>query len=187
MSKFKDRSLEQSEHSLGTFTNFPSIVHGIGEAFHNDQIYKIQHTTITALKELNNHKEPYPLSISSKNGIYMGTLGYEIGVADDFFFNYLDDETVQRLCKLLNPRRNYRLLDFLIIVTYHYTQQEKIIALNFDYFHLRFIFNKKKIEGRIFHNKGTRRMPVNEMLNRIFDQIRKNMRQSSLGSLTVKG
>lgn len=186
MPKFKSISPEQSENSLGIFTNFPTIVHGIGEAFHNDQMYEIQHATITALKELNNHREPYPLSVSSKNGTYIGTLGYEIGVADDLFFIYLDDETVQRLCKLLNPRRNYRLLDFLIIVTYHYTQKEKIIALNFDYFHLRLIFNNKRIEGRLFHNKGTRRIPIDEMLNRIFDQIRKSMRRSSLGILTVK-
>lgn len=186
MTKLKGRRKRQFKHSLGVFTNFPTIVHGIGEAFHNDPLYKIQQATITALKELNNYREPYPLSVSGKSGTYIGTLGFEIGVADDIFFNYLDDETVQRLCKLLNPRRNYRLLDFLIIVTYHYTQQKKRIALNFDHFHLRLIFTKRRMEGRLFHNKGTRRIPIDEMLNRIFDQIRKSMIRSSLGSLTVK-
>jgi len=186
MAKLKGRRKRRTKHSLGIFTNFPTIVHGIGEAFYNNQLYKIQQATITALKELNNYRESYPLSILGKSGIYIGTLGFEIGVADDIFFNYLDDETVQRLCKVLNPRRNYRLLDFLIIVTYHYTQQKKRIALNFDHFHLRLIFNKRRMEARLFHNKGIRRMPIDEMLNRIFDQIRKSMMRSSLGSLTVR-
>jgi hypothetical protein len=149
-------------------------------------MYKIQQATIMGLKELNNYREPYPLSISGKSGTYMGTLGFEIGIADDIYFNYLDDETVQNLYKLLNPKRNYRLLDFLIIVTYHYTQQKKSIALNFDHFHFRLIFNKRKIECRVFHNKGIRRMSINELINRIYDRIRKSMIQSSLGILTVR-
>ena len=186
MTELKGRRKRQAKQSLGVFTNFPTIVHGIGEAVHNDPLYKLQQATITALKELNNYREPYPLSISGKSGTYIGILGFEIGVAEDVFFNYLDNETVERLCKLLNPRRNYRLLDFLIIVTYHYVQQKKRIALNFDHFHLRLIFNKRRMECRLFHNKGTRRIPIDEMLYRIFDQIRKSMKRSSLGSLTIK-
>ena len=186
MTELKGRRKRQAKNSLGIFTNFPTIVHGIGEAVHNDPLYKIQQATIMGLKELNNYREPYPLSISGKSGTYMGTLGFEVGIADDIYFNYLDDETVQKLYKLLNPKRNYHLLDFLIIVTYHYTQQKKSIALNFDYFHFRLIFNKRRIECRVFHNKGIRRMPINELINRIFDRIRKSMIQSSLGILTVR-
>ena len=186
MTELKGRRKKQVKPSLGIFRNFPTMIHGTGEAVHNDQMYKIQQATIMGLKELNNYREPYPLSISGKSGTYMGTLGFEIGIADDIYFNYLDDETVQKLYKLLNPKRNYRLLDFLIIVTYHYTQQKKSIALNFDYFHFRLIFNKRKIECRVFHNKGIRRMSINELINRIFERIRKSMIQSSLGILTVR-
>jgi hypothetical protein len=186
MTKLKGRKGGQSKPSLGIFTNFPTIVHGTGEAFHKDPLHKVQRATILALKELNNYRERYPLSVSGQSGTYIGTLGFEIGIADDLFFNYLDDETVQKLCKPLHPRRKYHLLDFLIIVTYHYTQQKKRIALNFDHFHLRLLFDKRRVEGRLFHNKGTRRISLDEVLNRVFNQISKNMMQSSLGTLTVK-
>ena len=186
MTELKGKRKKQVKPYLGIFRNFPTIVHGIGEAFHNGQIYKIQQATIMGLKELNNYREPYPLSISGKSGTYIGTLGFEVGVADDIYFNYLDDETVQRLYNLLNPRRNYNILDFLIIVTYHYTQQKRSIALNFDHFHFRLVFNKRRIECRVFHHKGIRRMSIDELLNRIFNGIRKNMTQSSLSILTVR-
>jgi hypothetical protein len=186
MTNVKGRKIKQSKSSLGIFTDFPIFVHGTGEVIHTAPLYKVQRATIVAFKELNNYREPYPLSVSGQSGTYRGTLGFEIGVADGRFFNYLDDETAEELCKPLNPRRKYPLLDFLIIVTYHYTQQRKRVALNFDHFHLRLIFNKRRIEGRLFHNKGTRRIALDELLNRLFDQIRKNIVQSSIGTLTVK-
>ena len=186
MTNVKGRNIKQSKSSLGIFTDFPIFVHGTGEVVHTAPLYKVQRATIISLKELNNYQEPYPLNVSGQSGTYMGTLGFEIGVADDRFFNYLDDETVEELCKPLNPRRNYPLLDFLIIVTYHYTKQRKSVALNFDHFQLRLIFNKRRIEGRLFHNKGTRRIDLDELLNRLFDQIRNYMVQSSIGTLPIK-
>jgi hypothetical protein len=186
MHKPKVRMKHKFKRPIGMFTNFPTIVHGIAEAVHNDPPFKVQRAAIQALRDLNGHKEEYPISVSGHNGTYRGTLGFEVGVAEGIFFNCLDDENVQRLCRPLSPRSSYRLLDFLLIVTYHYSHRGRMTALNFDHHHLRFVFNYGRFEVRLFHSKGTRRMPFDELLNRVFDKIREKMWQSSLGGLTVK-
>jgi len=186
MNKTKSRLKPQSKRSLGIFNNFPTIVHGIAEVVYNDPLFKVQYATIKALQDLNYHKEVYPLSVSGQIGIYRGILGFEVGVADGIFFNYIDDENVQSLCKPLSPSRTYHLLDFLVIATYHYFSRGKRVALNFDHHQIRFIFNNRRLKVRLFHSKGTRRTPLDELLNRVFNNIRERMWRSSLGGLTVK-
>jgi hypothetical protein len=186
MSTPKGRMKNQPKRSLGIFTNFPSIVHGWAEAFHNNQQHEVQKATIRALQELNNHREPYRINVSSESRTYKGILGFEVGVGEGVFFTYLDDETVQRLYNSSSSRIHYHHLDFLIIVTYHYYKHNKTIALNFDHFQLRLIFNKQKIEAQLFHNKGTRRVSLDEILNRIFDEISKRLLKSALDGLTIR-
>jgi hypothetical protein len=161
-------------------------VHGVAEVFHNDPSFKVQTSTIEALRKLNGYKESYPLSVSGHLETYRGVLGFEVGVAEGVFFNNLDDKTVRRLCDPLNSSNSYHILDFLIIATYHYSSQGKMLALNFDHYLLRFIFNYEGFELRLFHSKGTRRMPLDELLNRVFDKIRERMQQSFLEGITVK-
>lgn len=177
---------KQIKRILGIFTNFPIIVHGRAEAVYNAPPFKVQRATIQALQDFNNHQETYYLSISNQKGTYRGTLGFEVGVAEGIFFDRLNNEMVKRLFKPISPTRRYPLLDFLIIVTYHYLHHGKRIALNFDYHHLRLIFNNRRLEVRLFHSKGTKRLPLDELLKRIFNKIRERMWQSSLGGLTIK-
>ncbi len=177
---------KQLKRTLGIFTNFPTIVHGIAEAVYNDPPFKVQRATIQALQDFNNHQETHHLSVSGQEGTYRGILGFEVGVAEGIFFDRLNNEMVKRLFKPISPSRSYPLLDFLIIVTYHYPRHGKRVALNFDYHHLRFIFNHRRFEVRLFHSKGTKRLPLDELLNRIFNKIRERMWRSSLGGLTIK-
>jgi hypothetical protein len=186
MSTLKGRTKSQSKRSLGIFTNFPTVIHGWAEAIHNIRQHAVQQATIKALQELNRQHEPYIINVAGESRRYNGTKGFEIGVAEGVFFNYLNNETVQRLCNPLSARQSYHHLDFLIIVTYHYSKYNKVRALNFDYFQLRLIFNTQRIEARLFHNKGIRRTSLDEMLNRILNEINKKMVKSSLGTLTIK-
>lgn len=140
---------------------------------------------IHALRGLNEYGEVYPLSVSGHIGVFNGVVGFEVGVAEGIFFNYLDDDEVFRLTRPLGPRWRYPLLDLLIIVTYHYFQEGKKIALNFDHHYFRFTYGRAKLEIKVFHMKGIRRMPLNELLNRVITRINERMEKDYLRSLIV--
>lgn len=173
-------------NSLGEFTNFPLITHGFIRATWDDQPAKIQHSIVRALRRLNGLKEKYPISLSGRPGTHEGKVDFEIGLAEGVYFTYLDDETAKKICGLIEPRRLCPVLDFLVIVTYHYSRQGKNVRINFDYHQLRFIFNSKGFEMRLFHSKGIRRMPLEELLNRILDRVKDEMKQESLKPLRIE-
>ena len=172
--------------SLGKFTNFPTIIHGIAKVTYNDHPAKVQRTIVQAFHKLNGSNKKCPISVSGRAGTYKGRVGFEVGVAEGIFFNYLNDEMTKKLSKSITSRKLYPILDFLIIVTYHYNSKGKNIHLNFDYHQLRFIFNIDELEMRLFHSKGIRRMPLDEFLDRILDCINGEMKQQSLTSLAFK-
>jgi len=171
---------------LGEFTNFASITHGRVRAIFEDHPDKVQRSVIRALRKLNGLNEEYPISISGRAGTLEGKVGFEVGVAEGVYFNYLDDEAAKKLCESIGPRRIYSNLDFLVIITYHCGREGKSVRLNFDYHQLRFLFDKKGFEMRLFHSKGIRRMPLDEFINQVLSGVRGEMNQESLEPLTIK-
>lgn len=176
----------QQKAVLGIFTNFSATVHGIVRVIYEDPPAKIQHSIIRALYKLNGLKKSYPISPSSRAGTYDGQVGFEVGVAEGIFFNFLDDKMAERLCEFTMLRKPYPILDFLVIVTYYYNPEDKKIHLNFDYYQLRFVFYDNGFEIRLFHNKGTRKMPLDELVNRILESINIEMKKQSLRPLKVE-
>ncbi len=171
---------------LGEFTNFASIIHGRVRAGFEDHPDKVQRSIIHALRKLNGLNVKYPISISGRVGTVEGKAGFEVGVAEGVYFNYLDDEAAKKLCEATGPRKIFSSLDFLVIITYHCGREGKSVRLNFDYHQLRFLFEKKGFEMRLFHSKGIRRMPLDEFLNQVLDTVRSEMVKESLESLTIK-
>lgn len=178
--------MKRQTKTLGRFSNFPTMFHGIAKVRHAETSFRVQRATIRAFHDLNSYQEDRLLSGSEPGQTHHGKLGFEVGVAEDLYFNYLDEEEVQRVSKHLSSRRRYRFLDFLLIVTYRYTRKRKQVALNFDYHYLRFTFSGGGFEVLLYHSKGTRRMPLNELLIRLFNTINNRMKRLSLGTLTVE-
>ncbi len=175
-----------SASSSGEFTNFPSINHGYARATFDDHPAKLQRSIIRALRKLNGLNKEYPISISGRAGTYKGRVVFEVGVAEGIYFNYLDDEVVKELFKFIRSRRLYPILDFLIIVTYHYSRVGKNVRLNFDYHQLRFLFNNHGFEMRLFNSKGIRRMPLDEFVNIVLNNIKDEVKQESIKSMNVE-
>lgn len=171
---------------LGKFTNFPTATHGTARVTYNDHPAEIQRSVVQALSKLNGLRETIPISLPSMAGTCKGRVGFEVGIAEGTYFNYLDDHMTNKLCAPTTLRELYSVLDFLIIVTYHYSLHGKNVPLNFDYHQLRFIFRDNEFEMRLFHCKGTRRMPLDEFINRILDSISLEMKQQSLKPLTIE-
>ena len=169
--KGKHRQVKKEAFSFGKFTNFPFLVHGLAKISHDNTITKIQRSIIQTLYNLNGYKEAYPLSIADHAGTRNGEFAFETGIADGMFFDFLDEETAGKLFDFLESGKEYSILDFLVIVTYHYLKEERRTSLNFDHNILRFSFNEGIIEVLLFHSKGIRRMPLDDFLNKIINRI----------------
>ena len=184
----KTRRVEKPQISfpLGEFANFPALTHGLAIISHENNASKIQRTIIQALYNLNGHKDAYAVSVAGQSGAYDGELAFEVGVANGLFFDYLNEEALKELYSPLESGKEYSILDFLIIATYHYSRKGKRIPLIFDHHILRFSFNNGEIEITLFHSKGTRRMPLDEFLNVIIDEIKMEAEHSDLRPIKIE-
>jgi hypothetical protein len=173
------------EASFGRFSNFPSMIHGIAKISHKTSSLRLQRVVAEALHDLNGYKTAQILSVASRSGRYSGEITFEVGVADDLYFNYLDDETHTHFLTRLKSRRALQALDVLIIVLYHYYKTGKRIPLNFDHNIIRFTFKKGELNVYLFHVKGIRRMPLDDLLNLVITRIKEKMTKNRLKTFKI--
>ena len=171
--------------SFGRFSNFPSIIHGTAKISHKTSITRLQRVIAEALRDLNGYKTHQILSVASRSGRYPGETTFEVGVADDLYFNYLDDETYTNLVTRLKSRRVFQVLDVLIVVLYHYHKKGKRIPLHFDHNIIRFTFKKGELNVYLFHVKGIRRMPLDDFLNFVISLIKGKMTKNRLKTFKI--
>lgn len=181
--KKKKGKAEKTNNSLGRFANFPTILHGTASVTHENTIGKTQQAIVKAFYNLNSFKDTYPLSIADHPGTYNGEVSFEAGVADGLFFDFLDQENMQKLSASLNPKATPATLDFLLIVAYRYQRDGKRISLNFDHHIIRFSFYNKEVDVSLFQSKGTRRMPLDDLLNLVINRINQETKQMGIKPL----
>ncbi|MFQ6075954.1 MAG: hypothetical protein ACE5Z5_07455, partial [Candidatus Bathyarchaeia archaeon] len=157
--------------SLGVFSGTPHPIHGIAQLTHGGPASRLQRAVVQSLYEMNGSKEARPLSVAGRPGTYDGEVSFQIGVGNGVYFDYLDAETLGELFELMNRRNALPVLDFLIVVTYHYLRGGKRVALRFDHHLLRFVFHKDRVELLLAHTKGIRRTPLDELLSRVIGRI----------------
>jgi hypothetical protein len=97
----------------------------------------------------------------------------DVGLAEGKIFNYIDEEEKNRFLKALQ-KETTKLLDLFFSIRYYKIKQKKRSALNFDYYMLRFIFDNKKIEVKVFHERGPRYISPEEIINFIILEVNKN-------------
>lgn len=172
--------------SFGRFANFPSIIHGIAKLNHKTSTTRLQRVIAESLRDLNGYKMPLTLSVASHQGAQKGEVAFEVGVADDLYFDYLDEETFTKLVKPLKHRKTLPVLDVLIIVSYHYSKNEKRVSLYSDHHLLRFTFKDGELNLYLFHMKGIRRMPLDEFLNHVIGRIKERLRENRLNTFRIE-
>lgn len=171
---------------LGRYDNFPPIIHGIARLLHQIPLPTLQQLLIASLHEINGRKEPYEISVADHPGTYQGELSFEVGVAEGVYFNYLDNNELNKLYESLSSRGLFEILDFLIIVGYYYSRGGKRIALKFDRHILRFLFYENTIELRLFHERGIRRMPLDDLLTYVIKNLNQKIEKNDLPQLKVE-
>jgi hypothetical protein len=116
-------------------------------------------------------------------------LNFEFGIAEQDAFNFLDKEELDRLLKSLEEKTSepLRLLDFFCATRYHTaTPNGKCKPLKFDYALLRFAFYRRTMELFIVHERGTQRIPHEDLAIFLTNRINNELKHTRLKTLTLK-
>jgi len=155
---------------LGFYENFPIIFHAKANFSCLSPIKTLQESIIRTINNLNSQE--YNLNTIALTTVPDCRIGFEFGIAEGATFNYLNPEEVERLRKSLAKKEIVLNIDFLCILKYYLSQADKRRKpLKFDYYLLRFIFRRPRVELRIFHERGTQRLSMEELVEFLAKQI----------------
>ncbi len=177
---------KRKSSSLGSFTNFPSTRHGTARISHKASNIRLQRIIMESLRDLNGYTIPQVLSVASGPGTHQGEVRFEVGVANGVAFQFFDEETLSELMWLLKNRKPFPVLDVLIIVCYYYPKNGRKVPLNFDHHLLRFTFSPGEFTTDLFHMKGIRRMPLDDLLHQVINRVKRKMMENRLKTFKLE-
>jgi len=168
---------------LGRYENFPEVVHSVARFTHQSTERKLQQSILHALHRLN--QEKHDLNTMSPFSTPECEVSFEFGVAEGITFNYLDREELERFQKGIK-KEALPTLDFFCVVRYHTLKEGKRVALKFDYHMLRFMFHKNDVELRVAHERGTRRVCLEDLVNFIVKRVDEELSKTRLKPLKLE-
>jgi len=169
---------------LGRYENFPQVIHGVARFSCKSPIGKVQQAILCTLHKLNE-------MVCSLNDVTPHSppkckVSFEFGAAEDVEFNYLDKEELDRFQKVVGEKE-LSMLDFFCAVRYHVPNDRgKRVPLKFDYHLLRFIFQENSVELRICHERGTQRVPLEDLATFITKRINEELSKKRLKPLNLE-
>ncbi len=169
---------------MGRYENFPEIIHGVARFTCESSIRRIQQAILSALHHLN--QEVCGLSAVTPHLPQECEVSFELGVAEGFDFNFLDKKELDRFQRSI-VEKGLSTLDFFFVVRYHVVNdREKRVPLKFDYHMLRFVFQGNSVELRICHERGTQRVPLEDLITFITKRINEELSQKQLKPLNLE-
>lgn len=157
---------------LGRYENFPQVVHSVTKFTHQSTERKLQEAILLALYRLN--QEKHDLNTISHFSTSGCEVSFEFGVAEEIAFNYLDREELERVQKSIKKEAPPT-LDFFCVVRYHALREGRRKPLKFDYHLLRFVFHRNSVEVQVSHERGIRRVSLEDLSSFIIGQIREEL------------
>ncbi len=145
---------------LGHYDNFPSNIHHVASYLSTVSIKQLQQKLIELLGSLN-HKE-FTFEEIAIPTIPHGKVIFEFGLADSKSFTFLDDIEVKKAIGLL-AKVQLHYLDFFCAIRYYKLRGKTKVALKFDYYLIRNVFNKGNFEFQVFHERGPRYISPEEI------------------------
>jgi hypothetical protein len=167
---------------LGQYEKFPQIVHGTGSFTYKFPVEALQEVILQVFHRLN--RETYELSdITHLPSSSRCEVSFEVGIAENVSFSFLDDEELGRFQKSVQ-KDTLPFLDFFCVVRYHVIGTGgKRVPLKFDYYFLRFIFYQRDLELRIVHERGTQHIHLEDLVNFAIKQINDGLIKRKLETL----
>jgi len=169
---------------LGRYENFPEIIHGVARFTPKSPVRKVQQAILSALHHLN--QEVCGLSAVTPYMPQECEVSFELGVAEDFDFNFLDKKELNRFERSI-VEEELPTLDFFFVVRYHVVNDKgKRVPLKFDYHMLRFMFQENSMELRICHERGPQRVPLEDLVTFVTKRINEELSQKQLKPLNLE-
>lgn len=152
---------------LGLYENFPISVQKIMRFAVTVSGKTIQKALVQCLEKLNS--ENLRLQDVTSPSTSDCTVAFEFGIADGDTFNYLDSEEAWKVLGEIR-KASLRIMDLFCAVRYYRESGGKRFPLKFDYYMLRLIFNTGSVEVLIFHERGPRHLPPEDLINLIIER-----------------
>ena len=153
---------------LGFYENFPKNVHKIAHFTSSVSKKRLQETLTQTLHKLND--ETFILEDVAHPSVPQCTVIFEFGIAEANNFNYLDKEETNRALKNIH-KKPFQVMDFFCAIRYYKMQNKKKTPLKFDYYMLRFTFDKKSTAIQVFHERGPRHVSPGKIANFLANKI----------------
>lgn len=155
---------------LGIFEHFPSVIQAYAQLSYSFSPAKLQVLVVEAMGRLNSQLESPPSG--SEDSALGLTTAYEVGVAERNSFIFLREEEVERIKRHISRGGN-EVLDFFVHIAYRHNKSGgKSAPLWGDFNFVRFLFQEKgSLEIQVSHFKGTRRLPLDELIERLVAKI----------------
>ena len=147
---------------LGLYENFPKTIHKTAFFATSISNQKLQQALAQTLRKANN--ENFNLEAITNPSVPQCTVILEFGIAEANSFNYLDTEETNKMLKAILTKP-FKVMDFFCALRYYKVQNEKKTPLRFDYYMMRFIFNKGSMEMQIYHERGPRYISPEDIAN----------------------
>jgi len=165
----------------GVYENFPDLHHGAALFSSQTSPQTLQRLLICLFYRMNRGEEPLETPMFTSQGIQLIP---EIGIAEGLTFTFLDEEEKKRW--LDNVKKEaFKILDFIWIAKYYVSEKGKNKPLKFDYYMLRFIFRSEAIELRVHHERGTRRLPIEDLIRLISEKINQDLNKKGEPPLRI--
>ncbi len=166
----------------GVYENFPEMHHGA--AFFSSQVSPqiLQKILFRLFYRINMGEETVDMPIFVSRGIQLMP---EIGIAENLSFSFIDEEEKKRWLDKVE-KKAFEILDFIWIARYYISEEGKNKPLKFDYYMLRFIFGSEAMELRVHHERGTRRLPIEDLIRLIGEKINQELAREGEQPLRLK-
>jgi len=155
---------------LGLYENFPENIHRIESFTPFLSSKKLQQRIIQVLNEVN--RKTFSFEEIAHPSVPECTIIFEIGIADEKSFNYIDEEETKRVLNALK-KEPFQVMDLFCAVRYYKDKKEKKTPLKFDYYIMRAVFGKNVVEVRVFHERGPRYISPEDIVTFLAKKINK--------------
>lgn len=158
---------------LGHYENFPETIHGIARFTYKASSQVVQQAIVQALYQLGQGK--CKLEEITHSSTPNCEVALEFGIGEEVTFTFLDRNEVGRLEAEIAGKQ-LALLDFLCALQYHVIDEsKKRYPLKFDYYLLRFTFSKNFMEFLLSHERGPRRVHVEDLIRLLTKHVKKKL------------
>lgn len=165
---------------LGVYENFPKIIHQRARFTASVSCKKLQQTLIKMLHEINS-ETVNPQRVADP-AVRQCTVIFEFGIAETNDFNYLDEEETKKVLRSIQ-KTPLQIMDFYCAIRYYRTRNEKKTPIRFDYYLIRFTFNKNSLETQVSHERGPRYTSPQDIIDLVENKINEKSSKKTLRPL----